>query len=488
MAKTRTTQQTEAKHGKAHRSARGAKPRRGVLDLPKAIEERLEEGRAERESVPLEAHGEWAAPGNRPDPVGILEKENATRVPELVPIRHGRMIVSPFTFYRGGAAIMAWDLSCTATSGLGVQCCGDAHLSNFGVFAAPDRRVVFDLNDFDETLPASFEWDVKRLVASFVVAARDNGHRRKEQRAAARAAAAAYRTTMATAAWMRFLDVWYARIDADDLLEEISARAKKATVKAAAKNLAKARKKTSLGSLSKFAERVDGGYRIKQQPPIIVRPPEAMYGDVEQLVRQGLTDYARSLSPDRRVVLDHYHYADFARKVVGVGSVGTEAFMLLLIGDREDDPLFLQIKEASPSVLAPYAGASEYEQQGERVVRGQLLMQSASDAFLGWVTGTGERHREFYVRQLRDMKGSAAIETMPPARLARYAEVCGTTLARAHARTGDAAKITGYLGDDDTFDRALERFAVAYADQNDADYAAFTRAADEQRIAVERGV
>ena len=459
-----------------------------MLDLPKAIEERLAEGRAERESVPLEAHGEWAAPDDRPDPVGILEKQNATRVPELVPIRHGRMIVSPFTFYRGGAAIMAWDLSRTPTTGLRVQCCGDAHLSNFGVFAAPDRQLVFDLNDFDETLPAPFEWDVKRLVASFVVAARDNGHRRKEQRAAARAPP---RPTGRRWPRRRGCASWTSgtRASTPTSCSRIShRRVDKAAIKAAQKALAKAQTRTSLGSLSKFAQRVDGGYRIKQQPPVIVRPPETMSRDFEQIIRQGLADYARSLAPDRRVVLDHYHYEDFARKVVGVGSVGTEAIMILLMGDREDDPLFLQIKEANTSVLAPYAGASEYEHQGERVVHGQRLMQAASDAFLGWVTGTGERGREFYVRQLRDMKGSAEIETMPPARLALYGELCGATLARAHARTGDAAKITGYLGDDDTFDRALERFAVAYADQNDADYAAFTQAADEQRIAVERGV
>ena len=473
------------KHEKPKRDKKRA---RGVLDLPKAIEERLAEGRAERESVPLEAHGEWAAPADRPDPVGILEAQNATRVPELVPIRHGRMIVSPFTFYRGSAAIMAWDLSRTPTTGLRVQCCGDAHLSNFGIFAAPDRQLVFDLNDFDETLPAPFEWDVKRLVASFVVAARGNGHRRKEQRAAARAAAAAYRTTMAKAATMRFLDVWYTRFDADKLIAELAATTDKAAIKSARKVLAKAQKKTSLGSLAKFAERVDGGYRIKQVPPVIVRPPETMSDEFEQIIHQGLADYARSLTPDRRVVLDHYHYADFARKVVGVGSVGTEALMVLLMGDLEDDPLFLQIKEATTSVLAPYAGDSEYAHQGERVVHGQRLMQAASDAFLGWVTGTGAGRREFYVRQLRDKKGSAEVELMPPARLATYGELCGATLARAHARTGDAAKITGYLGDDDTFDRALERFAVAYADQNDADYAAFTEAADEQRIEVQRGV
>ena len=477
------------KSRKRKQAKRNPKRSRGVLDLPKAIEERLAEGRVERESVPLEAHGEWAAPDDRPDPVGILEKQNATRVPELVPIRHGRMIVSPFTFYRGSAAIMACDLSRTPTTGLRVQCCGDAHLSNFGVFAAPDRKLVFDLNDFDETLPAPFEWDVKRLVASFVVAGRDNGHRRKEQRAAARAAAAAYRTTMAKAATMRFLDVWYTRFDAEELLADLAASVDKAAMKSAQKTIAKARTRTSLGSLAKFAQRVDGGYRIKQQPPVIVRPPEASYGDFEQIIRQGLSDYARSLAPDRRVVLDHYHYEDFARKVVGVGSVGTEAFMILLMGDRDDDPLFLQIKEARHVGARPLRGRQRVRRtraSGSCTASGSCRPPATPSS--GWVTGTGKRQREFYVRQLRDMKGSAAIETMTPARLAIYGELCGATLARAHARTGDAAKITGYLGDDDTFDRALERFAVAYADQNDADYAAFTQAANDGRIEVERGV
>ena len=469
-------------------SKKKKKAGRGVLDLPKAIEERMAEGRAERESVPLEALGEWTTPDRRPDPVGIIEKQDATRVPELVPIRHGRMIVSPFTFYRGTAAIMASDLSSGPATGLRVQCCGDAHLSNFGLFAAPDRRPVFDLNDFDETLPAPFEWDVKRLVASFVVAARGNGHRRRDQRAAARTAAAAYRTAIATAATMRFLDVWYTRFDAEDLIKEFGPQVKKAQRKSARKVLAKAQARTSLGSLSKFAERVDGGYQIKQQPPLIVRPPEAESPAYERVIRQGLADYASSLDPDRRVVLDNYHYVDFARKVVGVGSVGTEALMVLLMGDREDDPLFLQLKQASTSVLAPYAGASEYKHQGERVVNGQRLMQAASDSLLGWLTGTGEHEHEFYVRQLRDMKGSAAVETMTPEPLALYGRLCGATLARAHARTGNAAKILGYIGEDDAFDAALERFAIAYADQNDADYAAFTSAAEEDRIEVERGL
>ena len=477
-----------SKSTKRKKPTEAGKRARGVLDLPKAVTERMAEGRAEREAVPLEAHGDWTPPEDRPDPVGILEAQNATRVPELVPIRHGRMIVSPFTFYRGGAAVMASDLASGPATGLRVQCCGDAHLSNFGIFAAPDRQLVFDLNDFDETLPAPFEWDVKRLVASIVIAGRGNGHRRKKQRAAARAAAAAYRTAIAKAADMRFLDVWYTRFDADEVLAEFSPTADKAALEAARKVIRKAEKRTSLGSLSKFAEQVDGGYRIKQQPPVIVRPPETMTEEFDQIIGQGLADYAGSLAPDRRVVLNHYHYEDVARKVVGVGSVGTEAMMILLMGDRDDDPLFLQVKEAATSVLAPHAGASEYDHAGERVVQGQRLVQAASDAFLGWFTGTGEKRREFYVRQLRDKKGSAEVELMRPAGLESYGELCASTLARAHARTGDAAKIIGYLGDDDTFDRAIARFAMAYADQNDSDYAAFTEAADDERIEVERGV
>ena len=365
-------------------------------------------------------------------------------MPELVPIRHGRMIVSPFTFYRGTAAIMASDLSRSPTTELRVQCCGDAHLSNFGLFAAPDRRVVFDLNDFDETLPAPFEWDVKRLAASVVVAARGNGHRRKEQRAAARAAVAAYRTTMAKAARMRFLDVWYTRFDADKLLAELAPRVKKGEIKSAKKALAKAQTRTSLRSLSKYAQRVEGGYRIKQQPPVIVRPPETMSDDFEQVIRQGLTDYASSLGPDRRVVLDHYHYEDFARKVSGVGSVGTEALMILLMGDREDDPLFLQIKEANPSVLAPYAGASEYEHQGERVVHGQRLMQAASDAFLGWVTGTREAQARVLCPPVarHEGLGRGRVDATGAARgLRRALWHHAGPRARAHRRRGEGHRL-----------------------------------------------
>jgi uncharacterized protein (DUF2252 family) len=424
---------------------------------------------------------------DRPDPVETIEAQNATRVEDLVPIRHGRMVESPFTFYRGGAAIMAWDLSRTPTTDLRVQCCGDAHLSNFGVFAAPDRRMVFDLNDFDETLPAPFEWDVKRLAASLAVAAQDNGFKPKYQRAAARASVSAYRKTMAALASHRFLDVWYDRTYVDDLMKEVTAATPTAR-KALEKGFAKARGRTSLGSLEKFAEKVDGTYRIKEEPPIIVKPPLAMQENLEEIVRLSLRDYEETLSPDRRVVLNHYRYMDFARKVVGVGSVGTEALMALFMGDRDDDPLFLQLKEAQVSVLAPFAGDSEHAHQGERVVQGQRMMQSAGDSFLGWLTGAGGAAREFYVRQLRDMKGSVETDAMLPPGLARYGELCGATLARAHARTGDAAKIAGYLGPDDTFDTAIEQFSIDYADQSDADFIAFERAIQDERIPAQLGV
>lgn len=485
MAKKHADSKSKSKNKKSGKGSQ--RQRRGVMDLPKATKDRMEEGRAQRESVPLEAHADWHSPVGRPDPVATIETQNATRVQDLIPIRHGRMIESPFTFYRGGAAIMAWDLSRTPTTNLRVQCCGDAHLSNFGVFAAPDRRMVFDLNDFDETLPAPFEWDVKRLAASLAVAAQDNGFKPKHQRAAARASVSAYRETIAALASERFLDIWYHRTYVDDLMKEITAETPTAR-KQLEKSVAKARRRTSLGSLDKFAEKVDGVYRISEQPPVIVRPPLALQDDLEAIIRKSLSDYQRSLSPDRRVVLNHYHYMDFARKVVGVGSVGTEALMALFMGDREDDPLFLQIKEAQVSVLAPYAGASEYSHQGERVVQGQRLMQSAGDSFLGWLTGAGGAAREFYVRQLRDMKGSIETHAMLQPGLARYGELCGATLARAHARTGDAAKIAGYIGDDDTFDTAIEQFSIDYADQSDADYIAFSRAVQDERIAVRRGV
>jgi uncharacterized protein (DUF2252 family) len=465
----------------------------GILAPPHEVftpDEWRAKGRERRTSVPRSSHAQWAPPADRPDPVAVLEEQARTRVPDLIPIRYGRMIASPFSYFRGAAAPMAWDLAHTPTTDIRVQACGDAHLLNFGMYAAPDRRLVFDVNDFDETLPAPFEWDVKRLAASFAVAARDNGYRRKEQRAAARTAAEAYRTTMARAAGMRFLEVWYARVDADNALAELSGRNDKATVNAVQKGLAKARKRTSLGSLSKFAQQVDGGYRIREQPPVIARPSAAIYGDVEQIVRQGLADYARSLSPERRLVLDHYHYVDFARKVVGVGSVGTEAFMVLLMGDRDDDPLFLQVKEAQPSVLERFLGSSTYSHHGERVVAGQRLMQAATDIFLGWqrIKGLDGETRDYYVRQFHDWKGSADVETLLEPGAALYARICGATLARAHARWGDRIAIASYLGKGETFDRAIADFSAAYADQNERDYAAFAAAVDSGRLAARTGV
>jgi uncharacterized protein (DUF2252 family) len=443
-----------------------------------------QEGRELRKAVPREEHAGWRAPEDRPDPVEVLKAQDATRVPDLVPIRHGRMLVSPFTFFRGTAAIMAWDLAHTPTTSLTVQACGDAHLMNFGVFAAPDRRLVFDLNDFDETLPAPFEWDLKRLAASVVIAARDNGFAERDQRAAARATVSEYQRVMAAFVKMPFLDVWYTRIDAEGLLDRLAPTASKKGLSEARKGIAKAQRRTSLGALKRFAVKVDGAFRIKPDPPVVVpiRPDQLVAS--ESMIRGAFDDYGATLSPERRIVLSRYHFADFARKVVGVGSVGTEEYMLLLMGERDDDPLFLQLKEAQESVLAPYAGASEYEQNGERVVEGQRIMQTASDSFLGWVSVAG---KDFYVRQLRDMKGSVDV-AMNPKDLRDYARVCGATLARGHARSGPVGHLSGYIGKGAPFARALEEFAVAYADQNERDYQALLDAERDGRISVERGV
>lgn len=459
-----------------------------MADLEAPTAARRDAGRAERDAVPREAHAVWAPPADRPDPVAVLERQAAARVPELVPIRYGRMAVSPFTFYRGGAAIMAWDLAHTPTTSLRVQACGDAHLLNFGVFAAPDRRLVFDLNDFDETLPAPFEWDVKRLAASFVIAARDNGFTRTQQREVTRTAVREYQRLMAEFVPLPFLDVWYARLDADTLQEELSAGAGDKLVSRMEKQLTRAQRRTSLGALARFAEQTAEGYRIKPDPPVVVPVPAEQIEALEPIITQAFADYGATLSPERRIVLSRYSFVDFARKVVGVGSVGTEAYMLLLMGNGDRDPLFLQLKEAQESVLAAHAGASEYEQQGERVVQGQRIMQAASDAFLGWFVGAGEARRHFYMRQLRDMKGSADIASMTPQALGLYARACGGTLARAHARSGDVARLSGYVGTGARFAAAIEEFAVAYADQNERDHEALMAAEADGRIVVERGV
>lgn len=482
----------DAKKGKAGKREEIVLDERLLPDLPKEIPPRMAErfaaGKAVREAVPIADQAGWTAPADRPDPVAILQQQAESRVPELVPIRYGRMLVSPFTFYRGGAAIMAWDLSRTATSDIRAQVCGDAHLLNFGMYAAPDRRMVFDINDFDETLPASFEWDLKRLVASVVIAGRDNGFSPKKARAAGFATAAGYQANINLLAQMKFLDVWYARLNVDDLLTIIEQNDDDKVVARAQKTVEKAHTKTNLGALERYAELTPDGWQIKSDPPVIERLPLDHLPMARAVIDQGWEAYLSTLGIAQRVLVGRYRMVDFARKVVGVGSVGTRAFMLLTMGDRDDDPLFLQMKEAQASVLEPYAGASAYPQHGQRVVEGQRLMQSASDSFLGWMTNPTGLHDQFYIRQLRDMKGSMKVEKMNPDRLAGYGVLCAAALARGHARTGDPAKIAGYVGTDPDFADALAQFGDDYADQNELDYQQLVEAAKDGRVTVESGV
>ena len=453
-------------------------------DFPQATRDRIVRGKHLRKDVPRSAHGKWKPDTQRPDPIAILEQQAAVRVPDLVPIRYGRMLDSPFAFFRGGAAIMAWDLAHSASTRIRVQCCGDAHLVNFGAFAAPDRRLIFDLNDFDETLPAPFDWDLKRLAASIEVAARDNKLSSIEAADAVRASVRAYQQSVAMFAGLRFLDTWYTRIDLDHIETLVEQNSRAAAAKQTKKEINKAKRKTGVGALARFAEEEGKGvFKIREEPPTIVRFSPETNPQAQGLVDQALKDYAANLQPDRRTLLERYHVEDFARKVVGVGSVGTEAFMLLMLGDRDDDPLFLQLKEAQQSVLEPYAGTSVYANHGERVVNGQRIMQAASDSFLGWITGTGPRRLDYYVRQLRDMKGSADGQ-----RLAGYAELCGATLARAHARAGDAAVISGYVGNGDAFADAIVAYSSAYADSNEEDYERLVAAVKSGRVTAVTGV
>ena len=404
---------------------------------------------------------------------------------DLIPIRYGRMAASPFAYFRGAAASMAWDLAHTPTTDIRVQACGDAHLLNFGMYAAPDRRLVFDVNDFDETLPAPFEWDVKRLAASFAVAARDNGFKDRDAHAAARATVRSYRTEMASYATMRFLEVWYSRIDIDEVSKLFDALQSKAAVRRRRRDIAKAHRRTSLSAFLKMCDHVDGQYRIPPAHPVIVRFPIERHPEVLEILRSTVAKYQQTLQADRREVLDRYHFGDFARKVVGVGSVGTEAFVILLLGDRADEPLFLQLKEAQESVLAPFAGQSEYQHQGERVVVGQRLTQAATDPFLGWTSSAathGTTVRDYYMRQLRDMKGSMSVPLMDPPQLDYYGRLCGWALARAHARTGRATMISGYLGTSEAFDHAIADFAIAYANQNEQDYRRLLEAISAGRV------
>ena len=410
-----------------------------------------------------------------------------------MPIRYGRMLSSPFAFYRGSAAIMAADLAAGPDSGLRVQLCGDAHLSNFGAFAAPDRQLVFDLNDFDETLPGPWEWDVKRLVASFAIAARENGIGRKQRRSIVRTVAREYRERMRELAAARNLDVWYVRLDVHDVAAELERVASRELMRRFERNVAKARAKDSLRALDRLTHSVDGEPRIISDPPLIV-PVEELQDErpetVERELRGLLRVYRQSLEHDRRQLVDGYRFVHMARKVVGVGSVGTRAWIVLLVGRDDDDPLFLQFKEADNSVLEPYAGASRYENHGERVVRGQRLMQAASDIFLGWLPAVGMdgRPRDFYGRQLWDGKRSVEIESLDAKGLEIYARACGFTLARAHARSGDRIAIAAYLGSGETFDRAMSEFAELYADQAERDHAALAEAAKSGRITATEGM
>ncbi len=460
----------------------------GVLAPPHEVltpDEWRARGRERRNLVPRSSHAQWAPPEDRPDPVAILEEQAKTRVADLIPIRHGRMIASPFGYFRGAAAPMAWDLAHTPTTEIRVQACGDAHLLNFGMFAAPDRRLVFDVNDFDETLPAPFEWDVKRLAASFAVAARDNGFSDRNAHTAARLTVRSYRTEMANYAAMRFLKVWYSRIDVAEVSRLFDAVQPKDAVRRRHLDISKAMRRTSLKAFLKMCDQVEGQYRIRPAHPVIVRFPIELYPGVLEELRSAVALYLQTLPADRREVLRRFYFGDFARKVVGVGSVGTEAFVMLLIGDREDEPLFLQLKEAQESVLAPFAGQSEYAHQGERVVIGQQLTQAATDPFLGWTNGIGTdgtSHKDYYVRQLRDMKGSMSVPLMDPLQLDYYGRLCGWALARAHARTGRATMISGYLGSSEAFDHAIADFAIAYADQNEQDHRRLLEAVSAGRV------
>jgi uncharacterized protein (DUF2252 family) len=461
---------------------------------PLSVEERAAKGKTLRAEVPRSSHGDWAPAAGRPDPIALLQEQAVKRVQELLPIRYGRMVVSPFTFYRGAAYVMASDLASSPRSGIRVQLCGDAHLSNFGGFASPERDLVFDLNDFDETLPGPWEWDVKRLAASIEVAGRARNFDRKLRRRIVRRAVAEYREAMRRFAGMKAMDVWYARMDGSGLRAEFGSQLAPAQVKRFERAVAKAKVKDSTRAFNKLAYSVNGGVGIVSDPPLITPVeellPDAEAHELEAGMRRLIKSYGQTLAGDRRRLLETFRYADSARKVVGVGSVGTRAWVLLMLGRDESDPHFLQAKEAQRSVLAPFAGQSKFKNEGQRVVEGQRLMQAASDILLGWVhvTGMDGEPRDFYVRQLWDWKSSADVETMEPDLMATYGRMCGWTLARAHARSGDAVAIGAYLGGGSSFDRSMARFADAYADQNERDHGALVDAIADGRVEAQAGL
>jgi uncharacterized protein (DUF2252 family) len=458
--------------------------------------ERVARGKAARARVPRDSHAAFDPPPDRADPIALLEEQARSRVPELVPVRWGRMAVSPFTFFRGAALPMASDLAATPASGLAVQACGDAHLSNFGIFGSAERRLVFDVNDFDETLPGPWEWDVKRLAASLEVAARANGFPGKQRREIVTAAGGRYRQAMRAFAGMTNLEVWYARADMDELRAQFDPQLKTRQRKLVDKGMASARTRDSMQAVAKLTRMVDGRPRIVSDPPLLVPIDELAPGgtdgaSIEASYRAIVARYQRTLETDRQHLLQQYEYCDLARKVVGVGSVGTRCWIVLMLGRDEDDPLLLQVKEAEASVLSRFVGASKYSNQGHRVVAGQRLMQASGDVFLGWHhvdAGLDGRPRDFYVRQLRDWKFSVDIEALLPAGMRMYAELCGWTLARAHARSGDRIAIAAYLGGSDVFERAVTQFADAYADQTERDYQSLTDAIASGRVTAEHGL
>ncbi len=463
------------------------------------VDERVARGRAARTEAPRSSHGRWEPAPDRPDPITLLEEQAESRVAELVPIRYGRMLVSPFTFYRGGALIMASDLAATPQSGVTVQLCGDAHLSNFGLFGTPERQMLFDINDFDETLPGPWEWDVKRLAASFEVMGRDRGFSPADRRDIVMAGVREYRDRMREAAGMRSVDAWYDHLEAGMLLklvrEEVRVkRVSKKEARATEEMVAKARTRDSTRVFAKRADEVDGEPRIVADPPLIVPiedliQPGSEWEDPVPLIKNLLSSYRRTLGRQHHPV-EEYRYAHVAHKVVGVGSVGTRCYIMLMLGRDDNDPLFLQVKEAQASVLERFLGASAYSHHGERVVAGQRLMQAATDIFLGWqrIKGLDGVTRDYYVRQFQDWKGSADVDTMLPPGATLYSRICGATLARAHARWGDRIAISSYLGKGDAFDRAIADFSAAYADQNERDYVAFRAAVDSGRLTARTGL
>lgn len=454
--------------------------------------ERAVAGKSARKQVPRSRHGSWEPSARRIDPIELLERQAKTRVAELIPIRHGRMLVSPFSYFRGAALSMASDLATTPVSGLEVQLCGDAHLSNFGIFGSPERHLVFDINDFDETARGPWEWDVKRLAASLEVAGRESEFRRRDRARIVRCAVRSYRETMRELSGMSMLEVWYKHLDLDELAPRFRSLLDRKKTPSVWRAIAKARAHDSLKAFDKLACVVDGECRIASAPPLIVPIEEFVAGVdtdvVAETLRTMLDSYQRTLLPNQQHLLEQYRLTHMARKVVGVGSVGTEAWILLLL-DGRGSPLFLQVKEAEASVLEEFASKSEFSQHGERVVAGQRLIQEASDIFLGWERLAWQgRELDFYIRQLKDWKGSADIAGMTPAGMALWAQMCGWTLARAHARTGDRIAIAAYLGSSDAFDLAIFDFAVIYADQNERDYRALQEAAASGRLATETGL